>query len=198
MPAIVGPALLEQNGAVRHSARRFPRIRTSAIAAIIPLHRWRTTERWYRSTGYLTPAPGSGATVCDWIEGAVMLLPTATFRELQGFDERFFMYSEEVDLQRRARQLDVPSVVMGDVKVTHTGGGSMQSGQRLGWSTQGEWIYFDKWQGRGAARRFQIAWSGTVAINLVWDLLRALLGRKSHPFRYLAARLRVIRQASAR
>lgn len=198
MPAIVGPSLLDEERSVGHSARRFPRIRTSMIAALVPLARWRTTEHWHRAVGHLSPAPSSGVVTCDWIEGAAMLMPTALFRELEGFDERFFMYSEEIDLQRRARQRGVPSIVLGDVSAMHHGGGSSEDGPRLGWLLQGEWIYLDTWRGRSAARRYQAAMFLAVTVNLVWNGLRAALGRTTRPLAGFTMWTRAIRGAPKR
>ena len=198
LPAIVGPALLNEHGTVGHTARRFPRLRTSATAAFVPLARWRHTERWHRSVGHVTPAPASGATVCDWIEGAALLLSTELFRTLGGFDERFFMYSEEVDLQTRARQLGVPSVVLGNVTATHSGGGSADNSKRYEWLIQGEWIYADKWRGRRSARRYQVAMLGVFTINFLWRSVRSALGRDSQPLASFALASRAIRNASSR
>lgn len=40
---------------------------------------------------------------CAWVEGSFLLARRETLDELGGFDERFFLYSEEIDLCRRAR-----------------------------------------------------------------------------------------------
>ena len=198
MPAIIGPALLDEHGSVTHSARRFPRLRSSAIAVLVPLARWRHTDRWHRAVGHLTPAPVKGATVCDWVEGAALLMPTVLFRELGGFDERFFMYSEEVDLQTRARLLGIPSVVLGDVSAVHSGGGSSDITKRFAWLVQGEWIYAEKWRGRRAARRYQAAMLGAFLINLFWNSFRSALGRDSQPLATFAQNSRAVRQAPPR
>jgi N-acetylglucosaminyl-diphospho-decaprenol L-rhamnosyltransferase len=198
MPAIIGPALVDEHGSVTHSARRFPRLRSSAIAVLVPLARWRRTDRWHRAVGHLTPAPTSGATVCDWVEGAALLMPTELFRELGGFDERFFMYSEEVDLQTRARLLGIPSVVLGDVSAIHSGGGSSDTTKRFAWLIQGEWIYAEKWRGRGAARRYQAVMFGAFLVNLVWNTFRRALGRDSQPLASFAQNSRSIRHAPSR
>ena len=40
----------------------------------------------------------------DWASGAFLLFRVDLFKELGGFDERFFMYLEDVDICRRARE----------------------------------------------------------------------------------------------
>lgn len=46
------------------------------------------------------------------------MIRTKTFRELKGFDERFFLYQEDSDLSRRAGQLG-PIIYHPDMCVTH-------------------------------------------------------------------------------
>ena len=198
MPAIVGPALRNEHGVVEYTARRFPCLRSSATANLALLTRWRHSARWHHAVGHLTPISASGATLCDWVAGAALLLPTELFRELQGFDERFFMYSEEVDLQTRARELGIPSVLLHDVIAIHSGGGSSDNTKRHAWLLQGEWIYTDKWRGRGAARRYQAGIFCVFMINLVWQSGRRILGRHSKPFATFAQNSRAIRNASSR
>ena len=60
----------------------------------------------------------------DVITGCFALLRTSLFRSLRGFDERFFMYSEDTDLSRRIRDLGLTCIHCRDVGVVHTGGGS--------------------------------------------------------------------------
>jgi GT2 family glycosyltransferase len=49
----------------------------------------------------LAEAPAAGEVVC--LSGACLAIPLATWRELGGFPERFFLYHEDVDLSLRLR-----------------------------------------------------------------------------------------------
>lgn len=48
-------------------------------------------------------ALGHGEKRVDWVNAACLVLPTAVWKQLQGFDERYFMYCEDVDLSLRIR-----------------------------------------------------------------------------------------------
>jgi N-acetylglucosaminyl-diphospho-decaprenol L-rhamnosyltransferase len=58
----------------------------------------------------------------DQIIGAFFLVRRAVFRALDGFDERFFLYFEEVDFSLRAKALGFDSFYLADVAAVHIGG----------------------------------------------------------------------------
>ncbi len=59
------------------------------------------------ATGHLTSPPGGtdAPYPVDWLDGAAMLLSRAAFREIGGFDERYFLYWEDVDVCVRLREV---------------------------------------------------------------------------------------------
>lgn len=81
-----------------------------------------------RKEGVRRPiVPGSEAFTTDWLCGAIMLLPSGLFRELGGFDPRFFLYFEETDLCLRIRQKGLELWAVGEVVASHIGGASAKS-----------------------------------------------------------------------
>ncbi|GGA08899.1 glycosyltransferase family 2 protein [Dyella caseinilytica] len=58
------------------------------------------------------------------VSGAVMLLPRRVFEWLNGFDEKYFLHCEDLDLCRRVRDGGWRVVLAGDVRVLHGKGGS--------------------------------------------------------------------------
>jgi hypothetical protein len=60
----------------------------------------------------------------DWVSGGSLCIETALFRKLGGFDERFFMYYEDIDLCRRAKQIGRDVQWTQQITVWHQEGGS--------------------------------------------------------------------------
>lgn len=60
----------------------------------------------------------------DIVVGCLMLVPTKLWRQLGGFDERFFMYGEDADLCLRARALGYRPTITPDATVMHLVGAS--------------------------------------------------------------------------
>jgi GT2 family glycosyltransferase len=60
----------------------------------------------------------------DWVSGSVMLIQKEIFEKLGGFDEDFWMYYEDVDLCRRARDLGGEIVFFNKITIEHYHGGS--------------------------------------------------------------------------
>lgn len=61
---------------------------------------------------------------CAWVSGAAMFTRKDMFDQLGGFDERFLMYFEDVDLCRRARQLGCKILYFPNFRIKHFGGKS--------------------------------------------------------------------------
>lgn len=114
---IVAPKLLHADGSVRHSARTFP----TPLDGIIK----RTALQRYcgaRLRRYLqSDAPPDEPRDTDWVVGGCLLIRTDLLRRLQGFDPRFFLFFEDIDLCRRVwhagfRVRYVPAAVARDRK----------------------------------------------------------------------------------
>jgi N-acetylglucosaminyl-diphospho-decaprenol L-rhamnosyltransferase len=82
----------------------------------------------------------------DQVIGAFFLVRRKLFNDLDGFDERFFVYFEEVDFSLRASQLGQLSYFLSDISNYHLGGGSSGSvvGKRLYYSLSSRLKYAKK------------------------------------------------------
>lgn len=104
--AICGPQVVSRDGAVEDSARRFP-----TIPALLRRRLLNVREPDY--------APGVEPITVDWLAGIFLLMRREAFARLDGFDERFDMYFEDVDLCRRARLSGAEVVLVPSVRVQH-------------------------------------------------------------------------------
>ena len=95
---------------------------------------WRRDPLLQRSLNSLFDRPGEKVNVereipaevieAEAVSGAVMLLPLAMFQRLGGFDEKYFLHCEDLDLCRRVRDLGYQVLLAGDIRVQHGKGSS--------------------------------------------------------------------------
>jgi len=87
-----------------------------------------------------------GGGVVELIIGAFFLVRGELFRNLKGFDERFFVYFEEVDFSLRAKRLGYSSYLLTEASAYHKGGGCSGSTKvtRLFYSLRSRLQYGDK------------------------------------------------------
>lgn len=105
--AIAAPLALDPSGQIDDSVRNFPTIRSLLSKAMgKPCDACKVD----RMQPYLHP---------DWVAGMFMLFRSDDFRRLQGFDERFFLYYEDVDICARAWKTGMKVVVCPSVSVIH-------------------------------------------------------------------------------
>ncbi|GAA5108211.1 hypothetical protein GCM10023339_06990 [Alloalcanivorax gelatiniphagus] len=187
--AVLAPRMVDEHGTEAWVGRRFPRVRHHAAAWLTPLARFRGTSAWHRAVGHDVRAHRAEAEV-DWVVGAAMWIPSADFRAVGGFDERFFMNSEEVDLQRRLRERGLRVVALRSPTVVHAGGGSSPSASRRRWLVEGQLRYADKW---GSQRALQAALTAATGANLVVNAARRATGRDVRPLEVARTELSLVR-----
>ena len=118
----VAPRIVDRNGHLDFSLRRFPRLRSTFAQAVF-LHRVFPRASW---TDELVrdeeeyARPGSP----EWVSGACLLLRRSALEHLGGLDDGFFMYSEDVDLCKRLRDEGFGLRFEPAATVVHEGGAS--------------------------------------------------------------------------
>jgi GT2 family glycosyltransferase len=123
---LIGPLILLPDGRVQASARRFPSLGRLLLSELW-LHRLLSRPRATRALlGHWFDH--GAACDADWLVGACLLLPRATFTRTGGFDARIFMYGEEVEWCRRVRALGLRVVFDPAARVRHL---NHQSADRL-------------------------------------------------------------------
>ena len=145
---ICGVQLLNKAGQPGTAAARFPTLgvligKITGLSVVfprsIPSHLMHNSEL-------------SETCTVDQIIGAFFLIRRHVFEQCSGFDERFFVYYEEVDLALRAKALGYSSCYIASVNAFHAGGGTTHSVKalRLFYSLRSRIIYakkhYKKWE----------------------------------------------------
>lgn len=134
---IVGVQLIGEDGAVQRTCARFPTwprllAKSFGLTAVI-----KATDFQMKEWAHDQSMP------VDQVMGAFFMIPRALFSRLDGLDDRFFVYFEEVDLSYRAAQLGFQSVYLADVQAFHKGGGVSEQvkAHRLFYSLRSRILY---------------------------------------------------------
>lgn len=117
----IGPQLLNDDGSVQSSRRRFPTLRTAFFEStwLQPVAPRAVLDRYY-----MRDIRDAETTPVDWVHGAAVMVRREVIDQVGGLDEGFFMYSEELDWQRRIRSAGWEIVYYPEAQITHYGGRS--------------------------------------------------------------------------
>jgi N-acetylglucosaminyl-diphospho-decaprenol L-rhamnosyltransferase len=113
--ALVGPTILRPDGTRYPSVRVFPNVWLAGLHAVLaPWWPNNPATRRYRS-------PRADGTV-DWVSGACFLVRRDAFEQVGGFDERYFMFAEEMALCWQLREHGYKVAASNEAVVTHLEG----------------------------------------------------------------------------
>lgn len=119
---IIGPKLLNPDGSLQYSCRRFPNpvaaaFRNTPLGKLLPNNRF-TREYLMQDWGHDEPRR------VDWVSGAALFLREETLQAVGGLDPDFFMYCEDVDICKRAWEAGFEVVYLPTAVITHAIGRS--------------------------------------------------------------------------
>jgi GT2 family glycosyltransferase len=168
---IVGIQLFDENNKVSRSCARFP----SAIGFLA--HAIGLDRIFPRLGHFMAEWSHDTEREVDHVIGAFYFVRRKVFDSLNGFDERFFVYLEDLDFSYRAKQKGWRSMFLGDVQAFHAGGGTSNQvkARRLFYSLRSRLLYSFK----------HFSFIGAMTVLLVTLLLEPLsrsalaLGRRS-------------------
>ena len=114
---ICGGRVVNDHGQEEFSCCRFPTLwmwtaKMLGLSQVFP--RWIPTQR-------LESDELERSGIVDQVIGAYFMIHRPLFESLGGFDERFFVYLEDVDLAFRSTSAGRPCYYLHDVRVLHTG-----------------------------------------------------------------------------
>jgi GT2 family glycosyltransferase len=127
--ALVGPRIVDADGVLDHSQRRFPTLRSTYAQALF-LHRLFPTAPWADEVVH-DPRLYESAHAVEWISGACILTRRSALEQIGGWDEGFFFYSEDKDLCRRLWNAGYELLYEPAATIVHVGGASAPRARML-------------------------------------------------------------------
>lgn len=184
--AVVGPRLANRDGSLQRSTYPWPSatdtlLGESGLHLLVrraPLLRERSWRTWRHDAA--RPVP--------WVLGAALAIRREPFEAVGGFDERFFMYGEEVDLCRRLHDAGHETHFAPVTTVVHLGAASTATRPV---EMRREFLvskrrYMLKHEGRRPAARLLAVMRAAARARLVRDRLRRRLAAGSEIDRAVA------------
>lgn len=140
---LVMPKILYPNGSIQHNCKLLPTPYNLFIRRFWYFDKERVEKSNYnyemKFTDYSTEME------VPFLSGCFMFLRTSAIKEVGGFDERFFLYSEDIDLSRRIhtqfKTMYYPSVSV----YHHHAKGSYKSFKLMLYNIRSAIVYFNKW-----------------------------------------------------
>jgi GT2 family glycosyltransferase len=139
---LTGPKVLYPDGALQHVCRLLPTPANMFLRRFLP-----SAQLTQRADEHYELRWWDHASVANipYFQGSFMMLRTQLCAAIGGFDERFFLYGEDIDLTRRIHQV-AETLYVPDVRITH------QYRRYSNRSVRGTWYgiqnnvrYFNKW-----------------------------------------------------
>lgn len=179
---VVAPQLLNEDGSVQSSRRRFPTLRTAFFES--------TWLQPYAPQAVLDDyfvrdvADGETAVV-EWVMGACLMTRQEVVAQVGGLDEKYFMYSEELDYCRRIHEAGWQVVYYPQAQVTHLSGKSSEQAvtQRHINFNRAKLRYFRKYHGRLAAGILRLFLLKSYGWQLILEAVKGAVGHK-RPLRW--------------
>jgi len=122
---IAGGLLYKKTGGIQNSFFRTPTFLT-AIFEFINIKKIFPNNAFYKKFYYLDEKkyPPTIPEYVQGVSGALMLIKQSVFHKIGFFDEKFFLYLEDVDFCIRARKAGIKIILCPKTKTLHIGGAS--------------------------------------------------------------------------
>ena len=114
----LGPKVLNTDGSLQYSCRRFPNLMTGFFNRYSLLSRWFPNNQY--TVQYLMKDFSHNVNQeVNWLSGCCLMIPHAVFKKVAGFDENYFLFNEDVDLCRTIHQNGFKVMYFPSAEITH-------------------------------------------------------------------------------
>ncbi|MCF8041455.1 MAG: glycosyltransferase family 2 protein [Desulfarculaceae bacterium] len=163
----LGPLILDPEGTVQGSARKFPSVLTGLFGRSSLLSRLLPGNAATRREILTETGPPREPMACDWISGACLLVRREAFEQIGGMDEDYFLFWEDADLCARLHQTGWDVIYYPRPTVVHQVGGSRRSNMiRSIWHFHRSAFLWLKKHGTPAQRALLPVWAMLLGLRL--------------------------------
>ena len=174
---ILGPRTLNSDGTTQSSRRRFP---TIPLAFFESTWLQRFAPRGMLDRFYVNDAADDAIVEVDWVQGSALMARYSVYDQIDGLDEGYIMYSEELDWCRRAKDVGWGVVYLGTAQIVHHGGKSTEQVKARShiYFQQSKLRYFRKYHGFRVAIVLRIYLLLSYLFQLLQEGVKLMLGSK--------------------
>ena len=114
----LGPKVLNPDGSLQYSCRRYPTLWTglfnhySILSRLFP-------QNSFTSQYLMLDFDHNETSQVDWLSGCCLMVPKIVFEGVNGFDENYFLFNEDIDLCRMVRKTGKEIIYFPEAKVVH-------------------------------------------------------------------------------
>ena len=115
---VLGPKVLDNDGSLQYSCRTFPTVwtglfnRYSLLSMIFPNNR-------FTSQYLMKDFDHNDTHEVDWVSGCCMMVRKSVFQSIGGFDEKYFLFNEDVDLCHTMKHHGYKTLYYPQAKIYH-------------------------------------------------------------------------------
>lgn len=174
---ILGPHTLNTDGTAQSSRRRFPTLLTAVFEStwLQPFAPRGLLDRYY-----VCDIADTDTADVDWVQGSALLIRREAYQQVGELDERYIMFSEELDWCRRVKGAGWRVVYVGDATIIHHGGKSTEQAgafKHIYFQTS-KIRYFRKYHGPLVALALRIFLVISYSQQLLLESIKGALGHK--------------------
>lgn len=136
---VYGAQLIGDDGKVQRTCARFPNL-SNFLVKVLGLNKLNSK---YFETYHLEEWNHNETKQIDHVIGAFYLIKREIFNSINGFDERYFVYFEDLDLSKRVHDSGYRTIYLSEIQAYHKGGGTSEQVKalRFFYSTRSSLIY---------------------------------------------------------
>jgi N-acetylglucosaminyl-diphospho-decaprenol L-rhamnosyltransferase len=175
---VVGPQLRYGDGTLQSSRRCFPTLATALFESTPLAWHWPPERNPWARRYHMADIPAGRTQEVDWLVGAALLTRREVLAQTGAFDEAYFMYSEELDWQRRVKQAGWKVVYLPEAVIVHHEGKSSEqaTAARHIRFNRSKVRYFRKHHGRLQAEFLRLVLLAMFVVEWVIEAGKYLLG----------------------